>query len=81
MKPGVIEEKITHDVQSLSRRELQVIALLAEGHPKRKISTHLRIAESTVATHVSHIFDKLHVSNAAGAVGKAFRCGILGPDY
>jgi DNA-binding CsgD family transcriptional regulator len=64
----------------LSRRELQVIALLADGHTKQSISEQLRITRNTVATHVGHIFKKLDVSNAHGAVGKAFRCGILSLD-
>ena len=69
-------EKVT----PLSKREMQIITLLADGNSKSKISEHLRIATSTVSSHVRSIFRKLGVSNAPGAVGKAFRCGILTLD-
>ena len=80
MSLPTINKREIREGQPLSRREMQVIALLAEGYPKQKISEELRIKKNTVATHVSHIFTKLGVSNAHGAVGKAYRCGILGLD-
>jgi ATP/maltotriose-dependent transcriptional regulator MalT len=68
------------EIDSLSRREMQVITLLADGQTKQGISQHLSIARTTVATHVRHIFQKLRVSNVHGAVGRAFRFGILSLD-
>ena len=80
MQPTSMSKENLQEMRALSRRELQVIALLADGHTKQSISEQLRITRNTVATHVSHIFKKLDVSNAHGAVGKAFRCGILSLD-
>ena len=57
-----------------------LIALLSEGLSKEKIAKQLDISRATVATHARHIFKKLGVFNAPGAVGKAFRCGILSAD-
>ena len=65
---------------SLSKRQTEIIKLLSQGHSKHKIAEQLNITSSTVATHARHIFKKLGVSNASGAVGKAFRCGILSLD-
>jgi len=45
--------------ESLSERELDVAALLAEGLSNKEISTALEISEPTVKKHVGHILDKL----------------------
>lgn len=52
---------------SLSERELQVLALLADGHPNREIGQILRISEGTVKTHLKRIFDKLGARNRTEA--------------
>ncbi|MGB2266131.1 MAG: helix-turn-helix transcriptional regulator [Akkermansiaceae bacterium] len=75
-----MEKRPSEDLPNLTKREVQVIAFLSEGKKKEEIAKHLDISPCTVATHTRHIFKKLRVSNASGAVGKAFRCGILSPD-
>jgi len=47
----------------LTRRERQVIAAIVEGASNRNIATELRLSEQTVKNHLSHVFDKLGVSN------------------
>lgn len=44
-------------------RELQVLELLARGHPNRVIADELSIAPGTVGAHVAHVFEKLGVHN------------------
>tara|TARA_R110000850_G_scaffold22504_7_gene66641 strand:+ start:513 stop:1175 length:663 start_codon:yes stop_codon:yes gene_type:complete len=61
----------------LTKREIEVLELLSEGHSKKIIADQLGIGMTTVVTHVSHIYEKLKVSNAPEAVAKAFREGIL----
>ncbi len=51
----------------LSERELQVLALLADGRPNREISLLLSISEGTVKTHLKHIFSKLGARNRTEA--------------
>lgn len=63
----------SHRVGSLSEREAQVLRLLAAGQTNRAIADRLFISEKTVARHVSNIFDKLGVSNRAGATAWAFQ--------
>jgi DNA-binding NarL/FixJ family response regulator len=46
-------------LKDLSRRELEVLKLLAEGYDNRQISEQLCIAEQTVKNHVSEIYSKL----------------------
>ncbi len=66
-------------VHPLSAREMEVLGLLAMGLSNKEIAPHLFIAESTVKTHVSHIIDKLNVSDRVQAVVWAARHGMLPP--
>jgi two-component system, NarL family, nitrate/nitrite response regulator NarL len=47
----------------LTRRELQVVAAIVEGASNRDIGQQFNLSEQTVKNHLSHIFDKLGVSN------------------
>ena len=58
---------------SLTERELDVLALVAQGMTNRQISSRLFISPATVRTHLEHIYDKLGVRSRAGAVSAAFR--------
>jgi DNA-binding NarL/FixJ family response regulator len=49
-----------HDLERLSRRELQVCGLIAEGRTNRQIGQALSISERTVGSHVDHIMTKLN---------------------
>ena len=53
------EEEKPQWLKDLSRRELEVLKLLAEGYDNRQISEQLCIAEQTVKNHVSEIYSKL----------------------
>ncbi len=60
-------------LQSLTERELDVLALVAQGLTNRQISRELFISPATVRTHLENIYDKLGVRSRAGAVSAAFR--------
>ena len=62
---------------TLSPRELEVLALIAKGGSNKSIAADLYIGESTVKTHIIHIFNKLNVSDRTEAVTEAFRKGII----
>lgn len=51
------------DAPVLTRRELQVAALIARGLSNQQIASALVIEQGTVANHVAHILRKLDVSN------------------
>jgi ATP/maltotriose-dependent transcriptional regulator MalT len=57
----------------LTRRELQVLRLLATGKTNQAIATDLVLAEKTVHRHVSNIFTKLDVSSRAAATAFAYQ--------
>ncbi|MGW4339215.1 helix-turn-helix domain-containing protein [Rhodococcus koreensis] len=52
----------------LSRRELDVVTLVAQGMSNREIADRLFIARRTVATHLENVFQKLGVASRAAAV-------------
>jgi DNA-binding NarL/FixJ family response regulator len=62
---------------SLTPREVEVLAMLAEGLANKAIAGRLAISEHTVKTHVAAIFGKLGVSTRAEAVAMAARMGML----
>jgi DNA-binding CsgD family transcriptional regulator len=57
----------------LTDRELDVVALVAEGLTNKQIGRRLFISPATVRTHLEHVYDKLGVRTRAGAVTAAFR--------
>jgi DNA-binding NarL/FixJ family response regulator len=61
----------------LSRREGEVLTLVAAGKTNRAIATELVISEKTVARHVSNIFAKLGLSSRAEATAYAYKHGLV----
>jgi DNA-binding NarL/FixJ family response regulator len=61
----------------LTRREREVLALLAEGHSNRQIAEALFISENTAGVHVSNILGKLGVGTRTEAAAVAGRLGIF----
>ena len=62
---------------SLTGREQEILTLLVEGYSYKMIAEACHVTTATVNSHVSHIYAKLHVSSAAGAVGVALREGLV----
>ena len=60
----------------LTRRETEVLALLAEGRTNRQIGQALFITEKTASLHVSHILAKLGVAGRGQAAAVAHRLGL-----
>ena len=65
--------------QLLSTRQLEILALIADGHSNTEIAAHLFLAESTVKWHVRQIFRSLGVSNRAQAIAR-YLAANRGPD-
>jgi DNA-binding NarL/FixJ family response regulator len=61
----------------LTRREREVLALVAHGYTNRAVAEHLVLAESTVQEHVSNILSKLGVKNRVEATLWAVKHGIV----
>jgi DNA-binding NarL/FixJ family response regulator len=61
----------------LSRREIEVLRLVARGHTNAEIGRELLISEATVKTHLLRAFAKLDVDDRTAAVTVALERGIL----
>ncbi len=57
----------------LSDREMEILALIAEGCPNKEIASRLFISSATVRTHLMHIYEKLHVHCRTEAAAKYLR--------
>ena len=60
----------------LSRRELEVLDLVAQGHTNREIAARLVLSEHTVNRHVANILRKLGLTSRAAAASVAGRYGL-----
>jgi len=63
--------------RSLSAREIEVLMLVARGTSNKLIARDLEISETTVKTHLLHIFSKLGVDDRTAAVTTAVERGII----
>jgi DNA-binding NarL/FixJ family response regulator len=61
----------------LTEREHSVLVLLADGLSAAEIGQRLHLSESTVKSHVGHIYQKLGAANRAQALVTAMRVGLL----
>jgi ATP/maltotriose-dependent transcriptional regulator MalT len=64
-------------IESLTTREHDVLALVADGLPNREIAHALSISEHTVKFHLASIFGKLGVSTRTEAVQRGVRLGVI----
>jgi DNA-binding NarL/FixJ family response regulator len=62
--------------RELTRREYEVLQLLAQGQSNHAIADRLFLSEKTVRNHLSLIFDKLGVNSRAEAIVLAHRSGL-----
>lgn len=62
----------------LTRREVDVVRLVAEGLSNRQIARQLVLSEATVKTHLNHVLSKLDVDGRPGLVAWAWRHGLAG---
>lgn len=61
----------------LTKRELEVLTLIADGATNRSAAAALFISEASIKTHLLHIYAKFEVRDRAAAVGEAYRRRIL----
>ncbi len=71
------KEKGEKDQNALTKREIQVLKLLAEGMYNREIGEQLFISEKTVKNHVSSIFKKINVTDRTQAAVYAIKNNIV----
>jgi DNA-binding NarL/FixJ family response regulator len=62
---------------ALSRRELDVLGLVAEGLSNKQVAERLHLASTTVRDHLQSVMRKLNVNSRTGAAVAGFRKGLL----
>lgn len=62
---------------ALTRKELEVLARLAEGRSNREIAAALFVTQATVKSHLAHIYVKLGVAGRQEAMARAVALGLL----
>ena len=70
------ENKDTY-IPTLTRREKEVLKLIAEEHTTTEIATKLHISTNTVETHRRHLISKFNVRNSVGLIKVALQKGML----
>lgn len=78
LAPAAAESLISRrQEQQLTTREIEVLQQIAAGGTNRSVARQLVVSESTVKTHLLHIYSKLKVRDRAAAVRVAFEKGLL----
>lgn len=61
----------------LTKRELEVLGKMADGHTQKEIAEILFVSPNTINSHTQHIYNKLDVNTGTHAVAKALRTKII----
>lgn len=72
------QESATAPTYRLSRRERQILCLLREEMPNKRIALRLNVSVETVKWHLKNLYGKLHVKDRYHAVHRARMLGIEG---
>ena len=73
----LVQRTLATPEEALSSRELEVLELVSRGESSKEIAKQLWIGETTVKSHLTHVYEKLGVQDRAAAVAVAMRRGIL----
>jgi DNA-binding CsgD family transcriptional regulator len=74
-------DAMVHVGAVLTRREIEVVRLLARGLTYDEIAAQLGVSVNTVATHIKKLYLKLNVHSAAAAVMRAVELRLIGRTW
>jgi DNA-binding NarL/FixJ family response regulator len=75
--PVVPERPVTEPAAGLTKRELEILRLVSEGHSNAQLARMLWVTEQTVKFHLSNVYRKLDVANRTEAARWAQLQGLL----
>jgi DNA-binding NarL/FixJ family response regulator len=79
LRPALLSERVTRTQSVLSRRECEIMALLAEGLTGEQVAERLVLSPDTVKTHIRNAMTKLEAHTRVHAIAIALREGFISP--
>jgi DNA-binding NarL/FixJ family response regulator len=79
LRPALLSRPSTQRVASLSKREREIIELLAQGLTGEEVAERLVLSPETVKTHIRNAMGKLEASTRVHAIAIALRDGFISP--
>jgi DNA-binding NarL/FixJ family response regulator len=79
LRPALLSRPSTQRVPSLSKREREIIELLAQGLTGEEVAERLVLSPETVKTHIRNAMGKLEASTRVHAIAIALREGFISP--
>jgi DNA-binding CsgD family transcriptional regulator len=76
-REGFVPDERRREDRGITRRELEILELIAQGMSNREIAGKLYVSENTVKTHSSRVFDKLGARRRTQAVQLGKEFGLL----
>lgn len=71
------QQTIVADPVRLTKRELEILSLIVEGHSSKQVADLLFVSKRTVDFHLDNIYAKLQVNNRMQALQRASKLGLL----
>lgn len=71
------DQRSPSTIHTLTKREMEILQMIANGHSNKEIATHLIISEGTVKIHLNRIYSKLDAKGRIDAIQKAQKRKLL----
>lgn len=68
-------------LEGLTKRQSEILQLIAEGRSTREIAALLKVSTKTVETHRTRLMDRLDIHDVPGLVRFAIRAGLVSPEH
>jgi len=79
LRPALLSRRTTQRMPSLSKREREIMDLLAQGMTGEDVANHLVLSSETIKTHIRNAMNKLEAHTRVHAVAIALREGFISP--